>query len=104
MSDNRSKLSKNREILEEKLRKRQEESAIRKQRTPAKNGQVKLSDTTKNSNYLLNPNPSVNFNTPEEPVFNKVINNTLNGSNQVNQNFNMANPDYKAKLKEVNKA
>ena len=67
MSDNGRRLSKRsgavkkREALDDKLRKRQEEPKIRKQKTLAKNREVKLSDTAEDSDKSLIPNPSVNL-------------------------------------------
>ena len=69
MSDKGRRLSKRsgaikkRETLDEKLRKRLEESKIQKQKTLAKNRKVKLSDTAKDSDKSLSPNSSINVDT-----------------------------------------
>ena len=64
------------QTLDEKLSKNQEGSKIRKQKTHAKIREVKLSDTAKDSDNSLSLNPSVNSDTPQEPVLDEVIDNT----------------------------
>ena len=96
MSDNGRRLSKRSGAIkqgETLERKRQGE----KQKTLAKNCQVKLSESV-SSNF------SVNFDILEEPVLDEVLDNTLNGSTETNLNSNMANPEYEAKLNEIKKA
>ena len=101
----RSGAIKKRETLEDKLRKRQEEPKIRKQKTLAKNREVKLSETAKESDELLSSNSSVNQNAlvtkvQEEPV----LDDALDISTEANLNLNMVNPEYAAELKEIKKA
>ena len=76
MSDKEQRLSKRtetvkkRETLDEKLRKSQEESAIRKEKTLARNRKVELSNTAQDSDDSLSSSSSSNPDKQEEPTLN----------------------------------